>query len=247
MPIFALAVGLVFATILCVAYAAYFLIPGMTLAAGFVWCDRFTPRRRGCQCSLENLRVPKRLSDILEGESLVNDASGLVAYQFAVAAVVTGSFSLGEAVGDFVWMAVGGLPWLGDRKLPPIFIVDCATQPWRSRLPFSRLISPIFLRKGRIFRGARRGCQAYIGHRSWEALRPESRLQRDTVWQLLDYLLNSVIFILIGLQFPTIVREMIPVAQMIFIGVAISFGCDRGALSVFPMASLERCFFQKRG
>ena len=89
----------------------------------------------------------------------------------------------------------------------------------------------------------------YIGHRSWEALRPESRLQRDTVWQLLDYLLNSVIFILIGLQFPTIVREMkIPVAQMIFIGVAISLVVIAVRfLWVFPMASLERCFFQRRG
>ena len=74
------------------------------------------------------------------------------------------------------------------------------------------------------------------------------RLQRDTVWRLLDYLLNSVIFILIGLQFPTIVREMkIPVAQMIFIGVAISLVVSIAVrfLWVFPMASLERCFFQE--
>ena len=103
--------GLVFATILCVAYAAYFLIPGMTLAAGFVLGAIVSPPDAvAASAVLKNLRVPKRLSDILEGESLVNDASGLVAYQFAVAAVVTGSFSLakrsetssGWPLGDFL-------------------------------------------------------------------------------------------------------------------------------------------------
>jgi NhaP-type Na+/H+ or K+/H+ antiporter len=87
----------------------------------------------------------------------------------------------------------------------------------------------------------------YVGHRSWEALRPESRLQRDTIWQFFDYLLNSVIFILIGLQFPTIVREMtIPVPQMLFIGAAISFVVIAVRfLWVFPMSALERYFFRR--
>jgi Na+/H+ antiporter len=250
-PIFALAVGLVFATILCVAYAAYFLIPGMTLAAGFVLGAIVSPPDAvAASAVLKNLRVPKRLSDILEGESLVNDASGLVAYHFAVAAVVTGSFSLGEAVGDFVWMAVGGTSFglaVGiiaahlHRRLrdPAVEVTLTILTPYIAYLPAERLG----------FSGVLAVVAAglYIGHRSWEALRPESRLQRDTVWQLLDYLLNSVIFILIGLQFPTIVREMkIPVAQMIFIGVAISLVViSVRFLWVFPLASLERYFFQR--
>ena len=89
----------------------------------------------------------------------------------------------------------------------------------------------------------------YIGHRSWEAFRPESRLQRESIWQLLDYLLNGLVFILIGLQFPTIVREMrMPVGQMIFIGAAISFVVIAVRfLWIFPMVAFERYFLRRGG
>ena len=77
LPIFALAVGLVFATIVCVAYAAHWLIPGMTLATGFVPGAIVSPPDAvAVTVVLKNVRVPKRLSAVLEGESLVNDASG---------------------------------------------------------------------------------------------------------------------------------------------------------------------------
>jgi monovalent cation/hydrogen antiporter len=110
LPIFALAVGLVFVTLICVAYAASWLIPGMTLATGFVLgAIASPPDAVAATAVLKNLRIPKRLSSVLEGESLVNDASGLVAYQFAVTAVVTGSFSLLDATGDFMWMSAGGV------------------------------------------------------------------------------------------------------------------------------------------
>ena len=220
MPILALAVGLVFATIVCVAYAAHWLIPGMTLATGYVLGAIVSPPDAVAATAVfKNLRVPKRLSAVLEGESLVNDASGLVAYQFAVAAVVTGSFSLVDAGGDFVWTSVGGalfglLIGMGaavlHRKLrdPAVEVTLTILTPYIAYLPaerfgFSGVLAVV-------------AAGLFMGHRSWEALAPESRLQRETIWQLLDYLLNGVIFILIGLQFPTIVREMrIPVAQMI--------------------------------
>ena len=228
LPILTLAVGLVFATIVCVAYAAHWLIPGMTLATGFVLGAIVSPPDAvAANAVLKNLRVPKRLSAVLEGESLINDASGLVAYQFAVAAVVTGSFSLVDAGADFVWMSVGGtffglLIGMGAAQLhrhlrdPAVEITLTILTPYIAYLPaerfgFSGVLSAV-------------AAGLYIGHRSWEALGPESRLQRNTIWQLLDYLLNSIIFILIGLQFPSIVRELkIPVGQMIFIGAAISF------------------------
>ena len=251
LPIFALAVGLVFATIVCVAYAAHWLIPGMTLATGFVLGAIVSPPDAvAVTAVLKNVRVPKRLSAVLEGESLVNDASGLVAYQFAVAAVVTGSFSLVDAGADFVWMSVGGalfgfLIGMGAAHLhrhlrdPAVEVTLTILTPYIAYLPaerfgFSGVLAVV-------------AAGLYIGHRSWEALGPESRLQRDTIWQLLDYLLNSVIFVLIGLQFPSIVREMkIPVAQMIFIGAAISFMVIAVRfLWVFPMVSLERYFFRR--
>ena len=109
LPILALAVGLVFATIVCVAYAAHWLIPGLALAPAFVLGAIVSPPDAVAATTvLEKSARSKRLSAVLEGESLVNDASGLVAYQFAVAAVVTGSFSIADAMADFVWMSIGG-------------------------------------------------------------------------------------------------------------------------------------------
>jgi monovalent cation/hydrogen antiporter len=252
LPIFALAVGLVFATILCVGYAAHWLIPGMTLATGFVLGAIVSPPDAvAATAVLKNLRVPKRLSAVLEGESLVNDASGLVAYQFAVAAVVTNSFSIVDAGADFVWMSAGGafFGWLigmaaahlhRHLRDPAVAVTLTILTPYIAYLPAEKLG----------FSGVLAVVAAglYISHRSWEALGPESRLQRETIWQLLDYLLNGIIFILIGLQFPSIVRELkIPVAQMIFIGTAISFVVIAVRfLWVSPLVSLER-YFLRRG
>ena len=112
-PIFALAVGLSLRHDSVRRLRRILSHPGDDTGGWILGAIVSPPDAVAASAVLKNLRVPKRLSDILEGESLVNDASGLVAYQFAVAAVVTGSFSLGEAVGDFVWMAVGGtsLAW----------------------------------------------------------------------------------------------------------------------------------------
>jgi monovalent cation/hydrogen antiporter len=253
LPIFALAVGLVFATIVCVAYAANWLIPGMTLAAGFVLGAIVSPPDAVAAIAvLKNLHIPKRLSAVLEGESLVNDASGLVAYQFAVAGVVTGSFSLMDAGADFVWMSVGGslfglLVGMGvaylHRRLrdPSVAVTLTLLTPYISYLPaerfgFSGVLAVV-------------ATGLHIGHRSWEALGPESRIQRESIWRLLDYVLNGVIFILIGLQFPSIIREMrIPISQMIFIGTAISLVVIAVRfLWVFPLVYLERHFFRRGG
>jgi Na+/H+ antiporter len=252
LPIFALAVGLVFATIVCVAYAAHWLIPGMTLATGFVLGSIVSPPDAvAATAVLRNLRVPKRLLAVLEGESLVNDASGLVAYQFAVATVVTGSFSLIDAGADFVWMSVGGavfgsLVGMGAAYLhrhlrdPSVAVTLTLLTPYISYLPAERLGFSGVL--------AVVATGLYIGHRSWEALGPESRLQRESIWKLLDYLLNGVVFILIGLQFPSILREMkIPVSQMILAGATISLVViGVRFLWVFPIVYLEKHLLLRR-
>jgi monovalent cation/hydrogen antiporter len=253
LPIFALAVGLVFATIICVGYAAHWLIPGMTLAAGFVLGAIVSPPDAvAATAVLRNLRIPKRLLAVLEGESLVNDASGLVAYQFAVAAVVTGTFSLVDAAADFVWMSVGGvffgvLVGIGAAYLhrhlrdPSVAVTLTLLTPYISYLPAERLGFSGVL--------AVVATGLYIGHRSWEALGSESRLQRESIWKLLDYLLNGVVFILIGLEFPSILREMTtPIGQMIFVGTAVSLVViGVRFLWVFPMVYLEKRFVLRRG
>jgi monovalent cation/hydrogen antiporter len=253
LPILALAIGLVFATIVCVACAAHWLIPGLALAPAFVLGAIVSPPDAVAATTvLKNLHIPKRLSAVLEGESLVNDASGLVAYQFAVAAVITGSFSIADATADFVWMSFGGslfglLVGMGAAYLhrhlrdPSVAVTLTLLTPYISYLPAERLGFSGVL--------AVVTTGLYIGHRSWEALGPESRLQRESIWKLLDYFLNGLVFILIGLQFPTIVREMrMPVGQMIFVGAAISFVVVAVRfIWIFPMVFFERYFLRRGG
>src|SRR2546426_716806 len=109
-PIALLSIGLVlFTTILAGFFARYF-VPDLPLAAGVVLGGIISPPGAVASRALAGrLRVPRRIVTILEGESLVNDATALVAFRFAVAAVVSGAFSLGHAAGQFVVVGVGGI------------------------------------------------------------------------------------------------------------------------------------------
>src|SRR5213078_434315 len=108
-PISLLAIGLVLFTTVAVALLAHHFI-GLPLAAAFVLGAIISPPDAIAATAIaERLKVPRRIVTILEGESLVNDATALVAYRFAVVAVVTGSFSFGRATEQFFVVAVGGL------------------------------------------------------------------------------------------------------------------------------------------
>src|SRR5882757_9481711 len=108
-PISLLAIGLVLFTTVAVAYLAHYFIE-LPLAAGFVLGAIISPPDAIAATAIaDRLKVPRRIVTILEGESLVNDATALVAYRFAVVAVVTGSFSLAHAGVQFLFVAVGGI------------------------------------------------------------------------------------------------------------------------------------------
>ncbi len=248
--IFALAIGLVLTTIVCVAYAAHWLIPGMNLAAGYVLGAIVSPPDAVAAVSvMKNLHVPRRLTAVLEGESLVNDSSGLVAFHFAVAAVVTGSFSLAEAGMDFVWMSIGGTA-VGlvvafvvnrlHRRLqdPAVEITLSILTPYIAYLPaekfgFSGVLAVV-------------AAGLYLGHRSWDSMTPESRLQGAAIWRFLEYLLNGMVFIMIGLQFPAIVEGFKePLWKLLLIGAAVSaVVIVVRFLWIFPMAAIERRLFR---
>ncbi len=108
-PILFLAIGLVLATTLTVAWAAHALVAGLPWAAAFALGAIVSPPDAvAAGAIIRRLAIPQRLEAILEGESLVNDATALVALQFAIVAVVTGNFSLGHASLRFVYVGVGG-------------------------------------------------------------------------------------------------------------------------------------------
>src|SRR2546421_4535161 len=109
-PILLLAIGLVLTTMLGVAWVAHSLIPSIPWAAAFALGAIVSPPDAVAATSvIRRLPVPHRIRVVLEGESLVNDATALIALQFAVAALMTGTFSLGQATGHFVIVALGGI------------------------------------------------------------------------------------------------------------------------------------------
>jgi monovalent cation/hydrogen antiporter len=109
-PIGLLAVGLVLFTTLILGVVIHGLIPGIPLAVAFAFGAIVSPPDAVATTAIaEQMHLPKRIVTVLEGESLVNDATGLVALRFALAAAASGTFSLGQAAAEFVWIAAGGL------------------------------------------------------------------------------------------------------------------------------------------
>lgn len=212
-PISMLAFGLVVFTSLIVAYVSQAMIPGFTLALGFLLGGIISPPDAvAAQSVLKNLNVPKRALTILEGESLVNDASSLIVFRFALAAVVTGEFVLQKAITDFfvvagmgvfVGLAVAHIMYLIHRFLPTTPSIDTALT----------LMTPYFMYLGAEhfhFSGVMAVVSGglFLSYRSHEILTHQSRLQSTSVWATVTFVLNGVVFILIGLELPTIVNGL---------------------------------------
>jgi CPA1 family monovalent cation:H+ antiporter len=212
-PICLLAIGLVLATTAAVAGAAHALLPGLPWpAAVALGAIVSAPDAVAAEAILKRLPIPRRVVVILEGESLVNDASALVLYRTAVVAAVTGFFSLGEAivrffidasVGVLVGLAVG---WLIIRLAE--FTRDALAEV------ILTLVGPYlaWVAAERIHVSAVLACVAgglYVRQHFSSAVSPASRLQARAVWDLLVFMTNALIFILLGVQFGELI-EAIP-------------------------------------
>src|SRR5690606_30453925 len=157
--------------------------------------------------------IPKRIMHILEGESLLNDASGLVCFHFAVAAAVTGAFSLQSASLTFLWMAIGGLgigaiftfavafvqTWLGRQ-----FGEEPGAQILISLLsPFGAYLIAEHLGASGILAAVAAGIAMSRVELTGGAL-AVTRIQRKSVWDMLQFSLNGIMFVLLGEQLPAI-------------------------------------------
>jgi Na+/H+ antiporter len=207
-PIILLAVGLVLFTTVAVGFAVHALIPEIPLAAAFALGAIVSPPDAVAATSIaKRIGLPKRIVVILEGESLVNDATGLVALRFAVAATASGTFSIGKAGFEFVWVALGGVllgllvgllferlvRWLKDELL---LITLSLLVPYIAYLPAERLhVSGVL---------AAVTAGLYGGWKSPELLSASVRLSASAVWDLFVFVLNCVVFVLIGLQLPEV-------------------------------------------
>ena len=211
-PILLLAIGLVLITMVVVAWVVHMIIPSLPWAAAFALGAIVSPPDAvAATAVIRRLSVSHRIQAILESESLVNDATALVALQFAVAAMMTGTFSLSHASLRFVLVAAGGIGFgllVGfltravQRRLddPPVQVTVSLLTPFLAYLPAERLhVSGVL---------AAVAAGIYLGWHSPVVVKARFRLQAFAFWEMIGFLLNGFIFIAIGLQLPGILRAM---------------------------------------
>jgi CPA1 family monovalent cation:H+ antiporter len=245
-PIGLLSVGLVLATTFAVAIAAHSLIPGMPWAVAFALGAIVSPPDAVAATAIvSRLPVPRRVITVLEGESLVNDASALVLYRTAVAAAVAGHFSWGESVVRFfidagVGIMIGLLVgWL-------IIWAACLTRDALAETLLT-LAGPYvaWLTAETIHVSAVLACVTgglYVQQKLSIAVAPASRLQIRTVWDLIVFLLNAMVFLLLGAQFTALTKSLAidSFSHVIRIGVIIALVAIVVRLIWVPLVTFGR-------
>jgi monovalent cation/hydrogen antiporter len=211
-PIGLLAVGLVFTTTIVVAFVSKALFPDLPWAVAVaIGAIVSPPDAVAAAAVVSRLPVPRRVIVILEGESLVNDAAALVLYRTAVAAAVTGVFSLGESVvrffidagaGTFIgiivgWLAVRAVKWTKDALTETLLTIAAPYLAWvaAESIHVSAVLACV---AGGI----------YVRQHYSTAVSPMSRLQSRAVWDLIVFVINALIFLILGLQFGVVVKEV---------------------------------------
>lgn len=209
--ILVMAIGFVLFTATAVAFVACWLIPGFTLAEGFLLGAIISPPDAAAATAvLQYVRLPKGLVSILEGESLLNDATSLTVYRFALAAILTSNFSWGNAIGGFVLVSLSGIA-IG-LVFGLIFYAIYHWLPTSSNLDFAlSLVLPylIYLAAESVHSSGVLAVVAgglFIAYQNHSIFSHSSRLKANAIWPAIVFILNAVIFFLIGLQLPDISR-----------------------------------------
>ena len=223
-PISFAAVGLVLFTTILVAVAAYALIPGLSWPVAFLIGAIVSPPDAVAATSItKGLGLHPRLVAILEGESLVNDASGLIAYQYALRAIATGNFVLWQAGSNFVLTATGGIAiGLGIgflmRFIHKNYICDPVIEVTLTFLtPFAAYLMAEEVHCSGVLAVVVTGL--YLSYRSSEIFSYQSRIMAYSVWEVVVFILNGLIFILIGLQLRTVmaaINDYTPGALLVY-------------------------------
>jgi monovalent cation/hydrogen antiporter len=249
-PISLLAVGMVVATMVSVAAVAHEAI-GFSWPAAFVLGAVVSPTDPLAATSIaRSYGVPRRPIAISEGESLVNDGSALVLFKFAVAAVVTGSFSLLDAAGSLVWNVIGGIGFglvVGYviRRLrrridnPPLEVTIAFLTGYFAFLPASAAGASGVL--------AVVTAGVYLGWYTPELTSVETRLTGAGFWAIFNFLLNALLFGLVGLQLQPILNGLSghSSAQLVAYAAAVSGVVIATRLVwIFPLTYLPRMLFR---
>ncbi len=208
-----LAFGLVFFTAFGVAYTAHLFLPNFDWRIGFLLGAVVSPTDAVAASSIaKKVGMPRRIVDILEGESLLNDATGLLALEFGVTMLVHGTTpSVGEGLLRFTWLLAGGTAigllvgvavafcerWIDDG---PVEIAISLVVPYACYLSSEAVHSSGVI--------AVVACGLLMSRQSAHFFSAASRLQTAAVWEALEFLLNGLVFILLGLQLPYVLNGL---------------------------------------
>ncbi|MEW2403084.1 Na+/H+ antiporter [Streptomyces sp. NPDC046862] len=210
-PVALLSVGYVLFATLVVGWAAYLLVPGLPLTAALVLGAVVAPPDAVAATAVaRRVGLPSRVTTILQGESLVNDATAITAYRVALAAAVGEGASWGGATGEFVLAAVGGVV-VGLVLMMPIHWLRTHLKEALLQNTLSLLIP--FVAYGLAEWVHASGVLAvvvvglYLGYRNWQ-VDFATRLQEEAVWRMIGFLLESAVFALIGLQLKVVLEGL---------------------------------------
>ena len=228
-PIARAAVGLVLFTTLLVAVAAHMLIPGLSWPMAFLIGAIVSPPDAVAATAVtKGLGLHPKLITVLEGESLVNDASGLIAYKYALAAIMAGNFVLWQAglnfllvvaAGIAIGLAIGFILYLIHKK----FVCDPVIEVTLTFLtPFASYLLAEHFHFSGVLAVVTTGL--YLSFHSGHIFSHESRIMAYSVWEVVIFILNSLIFILLGLQLRSIMQGIgeYPAGTLALYGVVIS-------------------------
>ncbi|WP_420995734.1 Na+/H+ antiporter [Cupriavidus sp. 30B13] len=214
--IFQLSVVLVVLTVVGAGYAIHWMIPSMPLAVAFALAAIISPTDPVAVAGItRRLTVPRRIISVLEGEALFNDASGLVAFRIAIAAAMTGAFSLSSAVMSFLWVAGAGLATGALVTAAVMFLRDGFTRRFGEE-PRSEVLLSLLIPFGAYFLAEHVGASGILAAvaagvtMSYAELSGRvsafARMQRHSVWDMVQFILNGIMFVLLGEQLPRVFR-----------------------------------------
>ncbi|WP_052867785.1 Na+/H+ antiporter [Streptomyces niger] len=211
-PVALLSIGYVLFATVAVGYAAYLVIPDLPLTAALVLGAVVAPPDAVAATAIaRRLRLPGRITTILQGESLVNDATAITAYKVALAAVVGAGATWAGGLKEFAIASVGGVG-IGLVLMGPLHWLRCKLRDNALLENTLSLLIPFVAYAAAEQVGAS-GVLAvvvvglYLGHRSWQ-VNFETRLQEAAVWSMVSFVLESAVFALIGLQLPVVLRGL---------------------------------------
>src|SRR5919201_2465818 len=236
-----LAIGLVVATTVLVAVAAHAAIDGLSWSAAFVLGAVVSPTDPIAATSImRRLGVPRRVVNVVEGESFVNDGTALVLYRVAVVATISGAFSMWDASWRFVWGVVGGVA-IG-------LVVGFLVAQVRRRLDNPPVEVTISLMTGYLAFIPANAAQAsgvlsvvtagvYLGWRTPEVTSVQSRLQGTAVWEILAFVINALLFAVVGLQLSGILDALtgVPAGRLAWYAVLVTATVIVARLAFVPV------------